>query len=804
MKSLLLLVSSSTLLCGQTSVVSPFAEDEAPIPADEVNIGIVPVDDYLKVRSEVTTLKKELDIALHERAAAVRAFEQVKGRSNDTGLGLSMADAQVVAALQEELRAARRDWKETLREERATFMKREKELLAEIDALEEEREELKAGLEEQLTELRVAFGKKQEQWEQRIVEVEEQRDEAVRKLEESELIRLRDHKAWEKSVQEWRQKVAEAVQSAQVRETQATVATTAKLAGEWREKRKVLEKEIERLKKEIAKLEGRLGVRNFEQGQNDMLRMSLLRKSESLEDLGAKAEGLALAWREEREESSRELAEMKGLYEKTAGDLQDREKRLKTLREKVKGQEGELKALAGRAEELALTWKKEKGSFETEVASLREELKACNEDLKAARQKLESANKVEEALRAESLALLAKQEESAEKRVELMEKVAMMESLSDQLALGKERQKSLSAEVKAMTGEMSELQKRLAKVQEQREASAAQVNQLERELETSRSQYAEAGKELAQVKEGRDAARGEANKLREVTDQLEQALAKAQADIQKAREQAAEARKKPSPEQTKKINEMEGQVTRLAKAQQDLQGTLMATLKDFEGLQVSYQKLRAEAADGGAVAKEAEAKRQQAEDELVKLREKLKAQEEALEKARARVKQVEEKKNAVEAEALAGKEALGKRESELQNVRKELGQLQLGHEVLVKEAKSLRDRFVEIEPVRYQLASANVIAQQERVLAEVRQILEMYPEAQFAIRGHTCNLGSPSGNQRLSEQRAETLKDFLIANEIPEAAIIRCEGVGDREPEASNETEESRRRNRRVEVEVIR
>jgi len=70
------------------------------------------------------------------------------------------------------------------------------------------------------------------------------------------------------------------------------------------------------------------------------------------------------------------------------------------------------------------------------------------------------------------------------------------------------------------------------------------------------------------------------------------------------------------------------------------------------------------------------------------------------------------------------------------------------------------------------------------------------------VVGHTCSLGTDEYNQALSERRAITVYDFLKANGIP-AGNMRWEGHGEREPRYSNETEESRQRNRRVEISFI-
>jgi OmpA-OmpF porin, OOP family len=67
------------------------------------------------------------------------------------------------------------------------------------------------------------------------------------------------------------------------------------------------------------------------------------------------------------------------------------------------------------------------------------------------------------------------------------------------------------------------------------------------------------------------------------------------------------------------------------------------------------------------------------------------------------------------------------------------------------------------------------------------------------IVGHTDNVGPSSYNQRLSEQRADSIKVYLVKSGV-DPAKIAIVGVGERLPLADNATREGRARNRRVEI----
>jgi OOP family OmpA-OmpF porin len=87
-------------------------------------------------------------------------------------------------------------------------------------------------------------------------------------------------------------------------------------------------------------------------------------------------------------------------------------------------------------------------------------------------------------------------------------------------------------------------------------------------------------------------------------------------------------------------------------------------------------------------------------------------------------------------------------------------------------------------------------------LAAVAAWLEANPEATIALVGHTDASGSLAANVALSERRAEAVAQVLIDRYGADRARITAEGVGFLAPLATNQTEEGRQKNRRVEVVV--
>jgi len=84
-------------------------------------------------------------------------------------------------------------------------------------------------------------------------------------------------------------------------------------------------------------------------------------------------------------------------------------------------------------------------------------------------------------------------------------------------------------------------------------------------------------------------------------------------------------------------------------------------------------------------------------------------------------------------------------------------------------------------------------------LARVSGILLAYSSLKVAIEGHTDSTGSDDFNQRLSEQRAEAVREYLVSQGVT-AGAITARGFGKMQPIASNDTPEGRQHNRRVEL----
>jgi outer membrane protein OmpA-like peptidoglycan-associated protein len=86
-------------------------------------------------------------------------------------------------------------------------------------------------------------------------------------------------------------------------------------------------------------------------------------------------------------------------------------------------------------------------------------------------------------------------------------------------------------------------------------------------------------------------------------------------------------------------------------------------------------------------------------------------------------------------------------------------------------------------------------------LAKVAGILEAYPGLKVQVEGYTDSVGSDDYNQKLSENRAGAVKDFLISQGVSQNNIT-SQGFGKNNPVADNTTASGRAQNRRVNMVV--
>ena len=104
--------------------------------------------------------------------------------------------------------------------------------------------------------------------------------------------------------------------------------------------------------------------------------------------------------------------------------------------------------------------------------------------------------------------------------------------------------------------------------------------------------------------------------------------------------------------------------------------------------------------------------------------------------------------------------------------------------------------------INFAYNSATVQPQFQQTLDRVAGVLGEYNRTYVDVYGHTDSTGSDAYNQTLSEQRARSVADYLSGHGV-QSARIGTRGFGETQPIASNETDQGRAANRRVEIKIV-
>ena len=164
----------------------------------------------------------------------------------------------------------------------------------------------------------------------------------------------------------------------------------------------------------------------------------------------------------------------------------------------------------------------------------------------------------------------------------------------------------------------------------------------------------------------------------------------------------------------------------------------------------------------------------------------IKAKEEADAKEKARLATLAEHEAKEKARLKAEQEAKAKREAQ--------------EKAKVFEAKI--KKILSFENISFELNKATLTEKSIDTVSHIAQILKENPNVHVEIGGHSDDLGDDAYNLSLSQKRVDAVKEKLVQMEI-EAERITAVGYGENRPLVSNDTEENRRTNRRVEFKVL-
>jgi OOP family OmpA-OmpF porin len=118
----------------------------------------------------------------------------------------------------------------------------------------------------------------------------------------------------------------------------------------------------------------------------------------------------------------------------------------------------------------------------------------------------------------------------------------------------------------------------------------------------------------------------------------------------------------------------------------------------------------------------------------------------------------------------------------------------------VKEETRKRLAFA-AKAIQFETGKAVIKKQSYKVLDEIADILNEYPDYKMTMDGYTDNVGKPAKNLELSKNRANAVKAYFVNKGIADDRL-EADGHGDANPIASNKTAKGRAQNRRVEMDM--
>lgn len=101
--------------------------------------------------------------------------------------------------------------------------------------------------------------------------------------------------------------------------------------------------------------------------------------------------------------------------------------------------------------------------------------------------------------------------------------------------------------------------------------------------------------------------------------------------------------------------------------------------------------------------------------------------------------------------------------------------------------------------INFETGQSDIKPESQTTIDQIVAMLKANPSLKILIEGHTDDVGNPSSNQTLSEDRAKSVMNAIIAKGI-EKARLSSKGLGQSKPVADNKTEEGKAKNRRVEI----
>jgi outer membrane protein OmpA-like peptidoglycan-associated protein len=235
----------------------------------------------------------------------------------------------------------------------------------------------------------------------------------------------------------------------------------------------------------------------------------------------------------------------------------------------------------------------------------------------------------------------------------------------------------------------------------------------------------------------------------------------------------------------------DARITTLRKQAAEREANTLTAKNEAEAQAAQSQAEAAKAAQQAA-----DSQQQAAQSQMAAQQAKLDAEQAQAAKAQADAARAQAEAEAAEARAKA---AEASKNAEDANAVREKLRMQLNS--VLQTSETARGLIVNMSDVLFDTGKYTLKPTTQISLAKVAGILEAYPGLKVQVEGYTDSVGSDDYNQKLSENRAAAVKDFLVSQGVQPNSITSA-GFGKSDPVADNTSASGRAQNRRVNMVV--
>ncbi len=254
----------------------------------------------------------------------------------------------------------------------------------------------------------------------------------------------------------------------------------------------------------------------------------------------------------------------------------------------------------------------------------------------------------------------------------------------------------------------------------------------------------------------------------------------------------------------------------MATAKQDLQNAQdLDTHKGNKKQEITYAREAVQSAEDARImtvrkrrdedARKQQEAREQAEQQAQQSQ--IQAQQAALQAQQAAAQRAQAEAQAAEARAQASQAEQASQQARMQaqqaNEQAEQARNRLKNQLnqVLQTRDTARGLIVNMSDVLFDFNKYTLKPEAREKLAKVSGILLAYPDLKLQVEGYTDNIGSVEYNQKLSQERADAVRDYLISQGV-QSQNITSTGYGESNPIADNSTNAGRAQNRRVQLVV--